>query len=177
MLEKKGTTKKPGGRKKTTDQPQDIREDIFTSTSPDVIARAILENLYHVQAGIRQFATRNDWYMALAYTVRDRMLNRWVKSINLLTKNTKEVRFVSYLSAEFLVGPHLGNNLISLGIYDQVRLAVTQLGLIWMIPRAGGGTRIGKWRPGKAGCVFYGFPLDASDPRHRIWNSLRVWNF
>jgi starch phosphorylase len=67
--------------------------------------------------------------MALAYTVRDRMLNRWVKSMDLLTKNRKEARIVSYLSAEFLVGPHLGNNLISLGIYDQVRLAVTQLGL------------------------------------------------
>ncbi len=129
MLEKKETTKKPGDRKKTADQLQDIREDIFTATSPDVIARAILANLYHVQGRIRQVATRNDWYMALAYTVRDRMLNRWVRSMDLLTKNVKEARIVSYLSAEFLVGPHLGNNLISLGIYDQVRLAVTQLGL------------------------------------------------
>jgi starch phosphorylase len=128
MVEKKGAMKKPGGRKKTADQLQDIREDIFTSTSPDVIARAILENLYHVQGRIPQVATRNDWYMALAYTVRDRMLDRWVRSMDLLTKNVKEARVVSYLSAEFLVGPHLGNNLISLGIYDQVRQAVTQLG-------------------------------------------------
>jgi starch phosphorylase len=36
---------------------------------------------------------------------------------------------VSYLSAEFLMGPHLGNSLISLGLYDQVRQAVHQLGL------------------------------------------------
>ena len=129
MVEKKGMTKKQGDHKRPANQPQDIREDIFTATRPDVIARAILANLYHVQGRLQQFATRNDWYMALAYTVRDRMLNRWVKSTDLFTKNTKEVRFVSYLSAEFLVGPHLGNNLINLGLYDQVRLAVTQLGL------------------------------------------------
>jgi starch phosphorylase len=108
---------------------EDRHEEIFTGTSSEVIARAILENLYHVQGRVPQIATPNDWYMALAYTVRDRMLSSWVKSMALLTKDVKNIRFVSYLSAEFLMGPHLGNSLISLGLYDQVRQAAHQLGL------------------------------------------------
>jgi glycogen phosphorylase len=109
--------------------PQASREEIFVGTSPEVIARAILENLYHVQGRVPGLATRNDWYMALAYTVRDRMLGSWVKSMRMLTKDAKDIRIVSYLSAEFLMGPHLGNSLISLGLYDPVRRAVNQLGL------------------------------------------------
>jgi starch phosphorylase len=109
--------------------PQDSHEEILTGTSPELIARAILENLYHVQGRVPQLATPNDWYMALAYTVRDRMLGSWVKSMGLLTRDVKDIRFVTYLSAEFLMGPHLGNSLISLGLYDQVRQAVNQLGL------------------------------------------------
>ncbi len=46
--------------------PQGGHEEIFTGTTPDVIARAILENLYHVQGRAPLLATPNDWYMALA---------------------------------------------------------------------------------------------------------------
>jgi starch phosphorylase len=102
-------------------------EDIRTGCSPDTLARAILDNLYYVQGRPPQIATRNDWYMALAYTVRDRLLQRWIKTFETLMR--RDVRIVSYLSAEFLMGPHLGNNLINLGIYAQVEQAVTQLGL------------------------------------------------
>ena len=73
-----------------------------------------------------EIATTNDWYMALAYTVRDRMLEGWIKTIE--RHRTKDVRIVSYLSAEFLMGPHLGNNLINLGLYEPMREAVATLG-------------------------------------------------
>jgi starch phosphorylase len=102
-------------------------EDIRTGCSLDTLARAILDNLYYVQGRPPQVATRNDWYMALAYTVRDRLLQRWIETVETLIR--RDVRVVSYLSAEFLMGPHLGNNLINLGIYAQVEQAVTQLGL------------------------------------------------
>jgi starch phosphorylase len=64
--------------------------------------------------------------MALAYTVRDRMLGRWVRSTEALRQST---RAVCYLSAEFLTGPHLANAMVNLGIYEQTREAVVQLGL------------------------------------------------
>src|SRR5664279_417993 len=65
--------------------------------------------------------------MALAYTVRDRMLHRWISTAAAYTRQGS--RTVCYLSAEFLMGPHLGNNLVNLGIYDTVRLIVGELGL------------------------------------------------
>jgi starch phosphorylase len=65
--------------------------------------------------------------MALAFTVRDRLLNRWLNTTQ--TYLEKAPRMVAYLSAEFLMGPHLGNNLINLGIYDVVKQAIEELGL------------------------------------------------
>jgi glycogen phosphorylase len=46
-----------------------------TGTSVALIKQAILDNLYHIQGRIPELATRNDWYMAVAYAVRDRMLD------------------------------------------------------------------------------------------------------
>lgn len=68
-----------------------------------------------------------DHYQALAITVRDRILHRWVEQVE--RWNMPEVRQVSYLSAEFLVGPRLGKDLINLGIYDNVNQAMIELGL------------------------------------------------
>ena len=102
-------------------------EDDRTSLSKEGLKRAFLDNLYYVQGKFPALATRNDYYMALAYVVRDRMLQRWISTASAYTETG--VRTVAYLSAEFLMGPHLGNNLINLGIYDQVRDAVGELGL------------------------------------------------
>jgi starch phosphorylase len=49
-------------------------EKIRTGLGADAIAEALIDNLYYLQAKLPLNATRNDWYMALAYTVRDRML-------------------------------------------------------------------------------------------------------
>jgi starch phosphorylase len=102
-------------------------EDDRTGLSKPALKRALLDNLYYVQGKFPALATRNDYYMALAYTVRDRMLQRWISTASAYTETGS--RTVAYLSAEFLMGPHLGNNLINLGIYPQVRDAVRELGL------------------------------------------------
>jgi starch phosphorylase len=102
-------------------------EDVRTALSPDALARALVDNLFYIRGKAPEFATQNDWYMALAYTVRDRLLERWVRTIR--TIMLKDVKIVSYLSAEFLMGPQLGNNLINLGIYDAVEQAVDKVGL------------------------------------------------
>jgi glycogen phosphorylase len=70
-------------------------------------------------------ATRNDHYMALAYTVRDRLLHRWIDTAQ--TYFQRRSRSVLYLSAEFLMGPQLGNNLINLGIFEVTREALKSL--------------------------------------------------
>jgi starch phosphorylase len=93
----------------------------------DAIRRAFLDKLFSIQGKFPQLATQHDYYLALAYTVRDLMLRRWVSTAATYTQ--QRVRTVCYLSAEYLLGPHLGNNLVSLGLYDQVRDAIRSLGL------------------------------------------------
>ena len=87
-------------------------EDDRTGTSHETLRRAVLDNLFYIQGKFPKIATRNDYYMALAYTVRDRLLHRWVKTMESWLQ--KDVKIVCYLSAEFLLGPHLGNNLVNL---------------------------------------------------------------
>jgi starch phosphorylase len=101
--------------------------DIHTGLSAETIKQSILDNLHFSQARVPELATLNDWYMAVAYAIRDRMLDNWTKTIRQLHR--KDIRAVCYLSAEFLLGPHLANNIINLGIHKQVLQAVSELGL------------------------------------------------
>jgi glycogen phosphorylase len=103
-------------------------EDDRTGLSVETLRRALAENLFYVQGKFRAIATKNDLYMALAYTVRDRLLQRWINTLETYIKQ-KQTKVVCYLSAEFLLGPRLGNSLINLGIYDRVRQAVEESGL------------------------------------------------
>jgi starch phosphorylase len=105
--------------------------DIRTGLTPETLEQAFLDHLYYAQGRIPALATRNDLYMALAYTVRDRLLARWIAGIQQYRESLRkdDLKGVCYLSAEFLPGPHLGNNLINLGIYDEARQAMEQLGL------------------------------------------------
>jgi len=98
-----------------------------TAAGPDALAHSFLDNLFFVQGRSRDRATVNDLYMALAHTVRDRLVERWIQTV--LNYRAQDVRVVCYLSAEFLTGPHLANNLINLGIYDETEEAMRKLGL------------------------------------------------
>jgi glycogen phosphorylase len=98
-----------------------------TGLGVDILKRSFLDNLFYVLGKFPGLASQNDYYQALAYTVRDRMLQRWINTA--ATYTTAGSRTVAYLSAEFLMGPHLGNNLVNLGIYDQTKQAMTELGL------------------------------------------------
>ncbi len=93
----------------------------------EALKRSFLSNLFYVQGKFPALASETDYYMALAYTVRDRTLQRWISTAAAYTAQGS--RTVAYLSAEFLMGPHLGNNLINLGIDETVRVAVSELGL------------------------------------------------
>jgi starch phosphorylase len=106
-----------------TDRVADER----VSLNKEAFKHAFLDNLFYVQGKTPALATKTDYYMALAYTVRDRMLHRWISTAATYTQQGS--RTVAYLSAEFLMGPHLGNNLVNLGMYDEVRAAVTEIGL------------------------------------------------
>src|SRR5688572_23640062 len=101
--------------------------DDRVAMSKESLKHAFLDNLFYIQGKFPALATKTDYYHALAYAVRDRLLQRWISTAAVYTKQGS--RTVAYLSAEFLMGPHLGNNLINLGIHDEVRQAITELGL------------------------------------------------
>jgi starch phosphorylase len=104
-----------------------INDDDRTSANVPGIKRDIIENLFYVVGKWPDAATDKDHFMALAYTVRDRILSRW-----LATKEDyirQDVRSVYYLSAEFLMGPYLANNVLNLGLQDAVRQATEELDL------------------------------------------------
>ena len=98
------------------------RADDGPETSYKRLRHAFLHHLFYTQGKFPALATKTDYYLALAFTVRDRLLQRWISTANEYTKNGS--RTVAYLSAEFLMGPHLGNNLINLGLFDDARKAM-----------------------------------------------------
>jgi starch phosphorylase len=63
----------------------------------------------------------------LALTVRDRVLKQGVRTLETYTE--QDARVVAYLSAEFLPGPHLANNILNLGIMNQAQQAMDSLGI------------------------------------------------
>jgi len=91
------------------------------------LAEQIQRHLYYSQAKSPSLATRHDHYMALALAVRDHLLQNWVETAEAYTQ--QGVRTAAYLSAEYLLGPHLDNNLVNLGIRDQAESACRELGL------------------------------------------------
>ena len=91
------------------------------------LSQDFLRHLFYTQGRVLETATPNDLYMALSYTVRNQLLERWLHTVKNYDK--PGARIVSYLSAEFLLGPHLENNLANLGIYDETRQAMEYLGL------------------------------------------------
>src|SRR5512136_2101609 len=91
------------------------------------LKQSFLDHLFCGLGRIPAVATRNDAYTALAMTVRDRVLKQGVRTLEAYAKG--DARAVAYLSAEFLPGPHLANNLLNLGITDQIRQALSELGV------------------------------------------------
>ena len=102
-------------------------EDEHTGLRVETLKRAITDNLFYLQGTFESLASPDDFYRALAYTMRDRLLQRFLQTTRTYIDN--KVKTVYYLSAEFLMGRHLGNSLINLGIYEQVREAIREFDL------------------------------------------------
>ncbi|MBP8261505.1 MAG: glycogen/starch/alpha-glucan phosphorylase [Verrucomicrobia bacterium] len=99
---------------------------IRTGLDVEDIRQSFLDNLFFGMGRAPMGATRNDLCMALALTVRDRVLQRGVRTLE--TYGEQDARVVAYLSAEYLPGPYLANYLLNLGITDAARKALEELG-------------------------------------------------
>ncbi len=103
------------------------REAPRTGISIEALKQGLLDNLFFVQGRFPDVATPNDYYQALAYTIRDRLLKNWIETA--ATYKEQQSRTICYLSAEYLPGPHLGNNLLNLGLMQPVREALNKMNL------------------------------------------------
>src|SRR5438067_686711 len=101
-------------------------EAVRTGLTVDEIKRAFRDNLCCGLGRIERYATKHDLYVALALTVRDRLFQRAVESMQ--TYGGADARRAAYLSAEYLPAPHLANNLLNLGITEVTREALRELG-------------------------------------------------
>ncbi|MDP2833141.1 MAG: glycogen/starch/alpha-glucan phosphorylase [Pseudomonadota bacterium] len=95
--------------------------------SVEALRRSFIDNLFYVTGRSLEKASPVDHYTALAYTVRDRMLERFISTAE--NYRQSRARTVCYFSAEFLLGPHLGNNILNLGLWDNLAEALRQMGL------------------------------------------------
>ena len=84
------------------------------------------EILFYYIGKIPMRASAQDIYQAMSLTVRKRLLHRWINTAMDYTRQNAKV--VCYFSAEYLPGPHLGNNLVNLGVFEMVKKAFEEGG-------------------------------------------------
>ncbi|MCP3903878.1 MAG: glycogen/starch/alpha-glucan phosphorylase [Planctomycetes bacterium] len=103
---------------------RDNRHDL----DPESIERSFLNHIAFTQATVPFFETDHDRWVALALTVRDRLIERWIATRRAYYAR-HDTKRVYYLSLEYLVGRTLGNSLLNLNIYDECAHAMETLGL------------------------------------------------
>ncbi len=102
-------------------------EDDRTGMNPATLERAVLDHLNYTVLKDARSAVLSDVYTALAHAVRDRLVERWIKTQR--AYYDQDVKRVYYLSAEFLMGRALGNNLLNLGLWDTVKELLSSHGV------------------------------------------------
>ena len=90
------------------------------------IKESFLNHLRFTQAKDGYSAVRDDYYKSLAFSVKNRLVDNWLKSQQ--TYYNEDAKRVYYLSMEFLIGRSLGNALVNLDMYSEAELAVRELG-------------------------------------------------
>jgi len=124
------STAKPAAtsRSPTTTVPAEAASvaDVRTGLTPAALKQAVTDHLHYSVGRLAVVNTPQHYYRALALAVRDRMQHRWMATAQ--SYFDAGVKVACYLSAEFLMGPHLGNNLVNLGIEQAAREALAALG-------------------------------------------------
>lgn len=96
------------------------------STRVDALKARISEHLTYTLARDRASATDRDVYFSTAWTVRDRLAEKWAATQS--RYHRQDAKRVYYLSLEFLIGRTLGNALLNLGLNDATAEALEELG-------------------------------------------------
>ncbi|SLM64922.1 MULTISPECIES: glycogen phosphorylase [Dickeya] len=95
--------------------------------SVDALKHSIAYKLMFTVGKDPSIASKHDWLNAAVLAVRDRMVERWLRSNR--AQLSQDVRQVYYLSMEFLIGRTLSNALLAMGMYDDLKVALDAMGL------------------------------------------------
>jgi starch phosphorylase len=96
------------------------------STRVEALKRAIADHVTYTLARDRAGATPRDVYMSVAWTIRDRLAERWAATQTAYHRD--DAKRVYYLSLEFLMGRTLGNAVLNLGLTGPTAEALEELG-------------------------------------------------
>jgi glycogen phosphorylase len=107
--------------------PRQALPDDVLGNDAESLKTAVLGHLQYTLAELPKHVD-SEWepYVALALAVRDRMIQRWVRTQD--TYYERDAKRVYYLSLEYLMGRTLGNSLVNLGLLDECAKAVHELG-------------------------------------------------
>jgi starch phosphorylase len=120
------TVKRSAPRKRLAFKPE-LFENLEQGMDARSIQRSFASNLLFSLAKDQYTATRHDKFWSLAVTIRDRLMERWIRTQQ--TYHEASCKRVYYLSLEFLIGRLLGNAVLNLGLEKEVAQAMNELGL------------------------------------------------
>ncbi|HSQ42924.1 MAG TPA: glycogen/starch/alpha-glucan phosphorylase, partial [Fibrobacteraceae bacterium] len=99
----------------------------FLDNSAEAFKKAFTDHIHHTLARDGNTVTDHEKFLAVAYAVRDRLIDRWIKTQQ--TYYVKDVKRVYYLSLEYLIGRTLGNSVLNLDVEGAVSEALDELGM------------------------------------------------
>jgi starch phosphorylase len=117
----------PLGRDREQQQADTLAGENRAGTTAEEVAVSFRNHMTHSVGRPLERSSLIDQYHALSETVRDRLMDQWLETIDIYRK--KDVRVLAYLSAEYLLGPHLENDLLNLDLTEQAAEALKSVGL------------------------------------------------
>ena len=93
----------------------------------DEFKKSVADNLKVVYRKTVDEADKQQIFQAVSYSVKDIIMDRWLATQK--TYEKEDVRTVVYMSMEFLMGRALGNNMINLTVYKDIKEALDEMGL------------------------------------------------
>jgi starch phosphorylase len=119
-LERSGTAAGP-------DDSETECEQHHTGNDSHSVQQSFLDHVRYSRGRNAETSTPHDRFLALALMVRDRLANRWLRTQR--RYHEQDVKRAYYLSAEYLLGRTLGNNLIAINLLDTARSSLKEVGV------------------------------------------------
>ena len=105
------------------------KENIMKSKmfEKETFKKEVVENVKYLYRKTMDEASEQEIFQAVSYVVKDVIIDQWLATQQEFDK--ADPKIVYYMSMEFLMGRALGNNLINLTVYNEVKEALEEMGI------------------------------------------------